>query len=122
MKRQQWVSRLGVVLSVAGSAVGLGNFLRFPSVATQNGGGVFLIPYFIAFLLLGIPMCWVEWGMGRYGGKFSHGSAMPAKGGCRHDSSGMDFHDCFMGDYNRTLLLLFSAYFQKQNGKYRLSS
>lgn len=41
MKRQQWASRLGVVLSVAGSAVGLGNFLRFPSVATQNGGGVF---------------------------------------------------------------------------------
>lgn len=75
MKRQQWASRLGVVLAVAGSAVGLGNFLRFPSVATQNGGGVFLIPYFIAFLLLGIPMCWVEWGMGRYGGRFSHGSA-----------------------------------------------
>ena len=75
MKRQEWASKLGVVLAVAGSAVGLGNFLRFPSVATQNGGGVFLIPYFIAFLLLGIPMCWIEWGMGRYGGKYSHGSA-----------------------------------------------
>jgi len=73
--RQNWASRLGVVLAVAGSAVGLGNFLRFPSIATQNGGGAFMIPYFIAFILLGIPMCWVEWSMGRYGGRFSHGSA-----------------------------------------------
>lgn len=49
MKRQEWTSKLGVILAVAGSAVGLGNFLRFPSIATQNGGGAFLIPYFIAF-------------------------------------------------------------------------
>jgi SNF family Na+-dependent transporter len=75
MKRQEWTSKLGVILAVAGSAVGLGNFLRFPSIATQNGGGAFLIPYFIALILLGIPMCWVEWAMGRYGGQFSHGSA-----------------------------------------------
>ncbi len=73
--RQNWASRMGVILAVAGSAVGLGNFLRFPVQATQNGGGAFMIPYFIAFLLLGIPMCWVEWAMGRYGGRFSHGSA-----------------------------------------------
>jgi SNF family Na+-dependent transporter len=72
--RQSWGTRLGVILAVAGSAVGLGNFLRFPSIATQNGGGAFLIPYFAAFLLLGIPLCWVEWTMGRYGGRYSHGS------------------------------------------------
>jgi SNF family Na+-dependent transporter len=34
-----------------------------------------MIPYFVAFLLLGIPLCWVEWTMGRHGGRFSHGSA-----------------------------------------------
>src|SRR4030042_3004339 len=73
--REKWTTRLGVVLAVAGSAVGLGNFLRFPVQAAQNGGGAFMIPYFIAFLLLGIPLCWVEWTMGRYGGRFSHGSA-----------------------------------------------
>ncbi len=73
--REVWGSRLGVILAVAGSAVGLGNFLRFPVQAAQNGGGAFMIPYFVAFLLLGIPLCWVEWTMGRYGGKFSHGSA-----------------------------------------------
>ena len=49
-----WSTRIGVILAVAGSAVGLGNFLRFPGNAAENGGGAFLIPYFIAFLLLGI--------------------------------------------------------------------
>ena len=52
-KREQWGSRIGVILAVAGSAVGLGNFLRFPGLAAQNGGGAFMIPYFVAFLLLG---------------------------------------------------------------------
>jgi SNF family Na+-dependent transporter len=66
---QQWGSRLGVILAVAGSAVGLGNFLRFPGQAAQNGGGAFMIPYFLALLLLGIPIGWAEWAMGRYGGR-----------------------------------------------------
>jgi SNF family Na+-dependent transporter len=66
--RENWGSRLGVILAVAGSAVGLGNFLRFPGLAATNGGGVFMIPYFISLILLGIPICWVEWSMGRYGG------------------------------------------------------
>ncbi len=65
---EQWASRLGVILAVAGSAVGLGNFLRFPGQAAANGGGAFLIPYFCALLLLGIPIGWCEWTMGRYGG------------------------------------------------------
>jgi SNF family Na+-dependent transporter len=59
---------------MAGNAVGLGNFLRFPVQAAQNGGGTFMIPYFISFLLLGIPMMWIEWGIGRYGGTQGHGS------------------------------------------------
>ena len=63
-----WNSRLGVILAVAGSAVGLGNFLRFPGQAVANGGGTFMIPYLCALLLLGIPICWAEWTMGRYGG------------------------------------------------------
>jgi len=67
-QRDQWTSRIGVILAVAGSAVGLGNFLRFPGQAAENGGGAFMVPYFIAFLLLGIPICWAEWTMGRMGG------------------------------------------------------
>jgi NSS family neurotransmitter:Na+ symporter len=66
--RDQWTTRLGVILAVSGSAVGLGNFLRFPGQAAANGGGAFMIPYFCALLLLGIPIGWAEWAMGRYGG------------------------------------------------------
>lgn len=73
--KQQWGSRIGVILAVSGSAVGLGNFLRFPGNAAQNGGGAFMIPYFIALLLLGIPIGWAEWSMGRYGGRKGFHSA-----------------------------------------------
>jgi SNF family Na+-dependent transporter len=66
--KQEWGTRLGVILAVSGSAVGLGNFLRFPGQAAQNGGGAFMIPYFCALLFLGIPIGWAEWTMGRYGG------------------------------------------------------
>jgi len=74
MKRERWGSRMGIILAVAGSAVGLGNFLRFPVQAAQNGGGAFMIPYIVALLLLGIPLCWVEWTMGRAAGGRGHGS------------------------------------------------
>src|SRR5687768_14807375 len=58
---------------MAGNAVGLGNFLRFPRQAAVNGGGSFMITYFIALLLLGIPLMWIEWGVGRNGGRFRKG-------------------------------------------------
>lgn len=74
-QQQQWGTRLGVILAVAGSAVGLGNFLRFPGQAAANGGGAFMIPYFCALLLLGIPIGWAEWTMGRYGGRKGFHSA-----------------------------------------------
>jgi NSS family neurotransmitter:Na+ symporter len=74
-KVEQWGTRIGVILAVAGSAVGLGNFLRFPGQAAQNGGGAFMIPYFVALLLLGIPLGWAEWTMGRYGGLRGFNSA-----------------------------------------------
>jgi len=73
--RDNWGSRLGVIMAVAGSAIGLGNFLRFPAKAASNGGGAFMIPYFISLFLLGIPLMWIEWTLGRYGGGFEHGTA-----------------------------------------------
>ncbi|MGD8331725.1 MAG: sodium:calcium symporter, partial [Acidobacteriota bacterium] len=73
-EQEKWATRVGLVLAMAGNAVGLGNFLRFPVQAAQNGGGTFMIPYFISFLLLGIPMMWVEWAIGRYGGGHGHSS------------------------------------------------
>ncbi len=65
---ESWGSRVGLILAMAGNAVGLGNFLRFPVQAVQNGGGAFIIPYLICFLLMGIPLLWIEWSMGRFGG------------------------------------------------------
>jgi SNF family Na+-dependent transporter len=73
--RDSWGSRLAIIMAVAGSAIGLGNFLRFPAKAAANGGGAFMIPYLVALFLLGIPLMWIEWTMGRYGGGFGHGTA-----------------------------------------------
>jgi len=72
--RMQWGSRIGLILAMAGNAIGLGNFLRFPVKAAANGGGAFMIPYFCALLFLGVPLMWVEWSMGRHGGVRGHGT------------------------------------------------
>lgn len=74
-QRESWGSKIGIILAVAGSAVGLGNFLRFPVQAVRNGGGIFMIPYIVSFLLLGLPLMWIEWTAGRFGGGFGHGTA-----------------------------------------------
>ncbi len=75
IQKEHWGSRLGLILAMAGNAVGLGNFLRFPAQAVQNGGGAFIIPYIVSFVLMGIPLLWIEWSMGRFGGQFGHHSA-----------------------------------------------
>jgi len=72
--KESWGSRVGLILAMAGNAVGLGNFLRFPVQAIQNGGGAFIIPYLVCFLLMGLPLLYVEWAMGRFGGKSSNHS------------------------------------------------
>ena len=74
-QKEAWGSRIGLVLAMAGNAVGLGNFLRFPAQAAKNGGGAFLIPYLVALVVLGLPLIWVEWGMGRFGGQQGHHSS-----------------------------------------------
>jgi len=76
-KRENWGSKLGLILAMAGNAVGLGNFWRYPYTAAKNGGGSFMIPYFGALILMGIPLMFVEWSLGRYGGKYGHGSLGP---------------------------------------------
>lgn len=62
--REQWGCKFGFILSAVGSAVGLGNIWRFPYVAYANGGGAFLIPYFVAIFTAGIPILILEYGMG----------------------------------------------------------
>lgn len=72
--QERWGTRVGLVLAMAGNAVGLGNFLRFPAQAIQNGGGAFIIPYLVSFILMGIPLLWIEWAIGRHGGRYGHHS------------------------------------------------
>lgn len=56
---------MGVILAVAGSAVGLGNFLKFPGQVATYGGAAFMIVYVASFLLLGLPFAMMEWTAGR---------------------------------------------------------
>lgn len=73
-RRELWATKIGLIFAMAGNAIGLGNFLRFPVQAAENGGGAFMFPYIIAFIFLGIPLMWVEWALGRYGGKHGYGT------------------------------------------------
>jgi len=54
--REQWSGRLGFVLATAGSAVGLGNIMKFPWMTGQNGGAAFLFVYIVVMLIIGIGM------------------------------------------------------------------
>lgn len=63
-KRAVWGSKLGFILAASGSAIGLGNIVFFGANAYKFGGGAFYVPYLVALLLLGLPMMWVEFGLG----------------------------------------------------------
>jgi neurotransmitter:Na+ symporter, NSS family len=64
-ERAHWGSRLGFVLAAAGSAVGLGNIWRFSYVTGENGGGLFVLIYLGAILLVGLPIMMAEFYIGR---------------------------------------------------------
>lgn len=64
-EEEQWQSRMGFILAVIGSAVGLGNIWRFSYVVYDNGGGAFLIPYLIALFVIGIPILILEFSFGQ---------------------------------------------------------
>lgn len=65
---------MAFVMAAIGSAVGLGNIWRFPYVCYQNGGGAFLIPYFVALFTVGIPLLMVEFAVGKWFGSAAPGS------------------------------------------------
>jgi len=62
-----WSSRLMFILAAAGSAVGLGNIWRFPYLAGENGGGVFVLVYLACIAFIGLPILIAEILMGRAG-------------------------------------------------------
>lgn len=62
--RSVWSSKLGFLLAVIGSAVGLGNIWRFSYMAFEHGGGAFLIPYLVALVVAGLPLMILEYTLG----------------------------------------------------------
>lgn len=73
-KRAKFAGKLSAVLVAAGSAVGLGNIWRFPSVAGDNGGGAFLLLYILCVIVLGIPLMLAEFSVGRHTQKAAVGA------------------------------------------------
>ena len=65
MQREHLGSRLGFILLSAGCAIGIGNVWKFPYIAGQNGGAIFVLIYFACLILLGLPVMTMEFSMGR---------------------------------------------------------
>ncbi|MGE0440369.1 MAG: sodium-dependent transporter [Gemmatimonadales bacterium] len=74
MTRETFGSRVGVVLTMVGVAVGLGNVWRFPYMVGKFGGAAFVIVYLALVLLLGVPALMAEWALGRSTGRGTVGA------------------------------------------------
>jgi NSS family neurotransmitter:Na+ symporter len=64
-QREHWGTHLGFILAAAGSAIGLGTLWKFPYVAGQNGGGLFIFIYILCTFFIGIPVFIAELVLGR---------------------------------------------------------
>ncbi|NCQ36364.1 sodium-dependent transporter, partial [bacterium] len=64
-ERGHWGSRIGFLLACAGSAIGLGNIWKFPYIAGENGGGIFVLIYLVCIFAVGIPIMVCEFAIGR---------------------------------------------------------
>ena len=64
-ERESFGSRLGFILVSAGCAIGIGNVWKFPYLAGENGGGFFVLFYFIFLLIMGVPVMSMELAIGR---------------------------------------------------------
>lgn len=97
MKRESFGSRLGFLLVSAGCAIGIGNVWRFPYVAGENGGSVFVLFYLIFLMCMGVPVLTMELAVGRAG----RGSAVTAYKALEKPGSKWHIHGwfCMLGCY-----------------------
>ncbi len=65
MSKDKFISRWGFILAGLGMAIGTGNIWRFPRVVSENGGGAFVIPWFLALFLWSLPLIMIEFALGR---------------------------------------------------------
>lgn len=102
MNRESFGSRLGFILVSAGCAIGIGNVWRFPYVAGEYGGGVFVMLYLLFLLIMGIPVLTMELAVGRAG------KNSPVKAFKALESWGSKWHlhgwTCLIGN---TILMLY---------------
>ena len=63
---REWISRFGYIMVAAGAAIGLGNIWKFPYLAYQGGGGVFLVVYILIVAVMAHPMVEMETAIGRH--------------------------------------------------------
>lgn len=64
-ERASWGNHWEFLLTSLGMAVGLGNVWRFPYITYTNGGGSFLVPYFLALMIIGWPLMFQELAVGQ---------------------------------------------------------
>lgn len=97
MARESFKSRLGFLLVSAGCAIGIGNVWKFPYVAGQNGGGIFVLFYILFLLIMGVPVLTMELAVGRASRK----SAVKAYQTLEKPKSKWHIHGwfCVLGNY-----------------------
>ena len=64
-KRENWASRFGLLMSLAGMAIGLGNVWRFPYLVGYWGGGAFVLAYLVCLMVIVVPLGIIEAGFGK---------------------------------------------------------
>lgn len=80
VKKENWGSRIGYILSTLGMSIGVGAMWRFPMLTAKYGGGTFVLAFIIISIVAVIPAGWAESALGR---KYKRSTAGQPRGGCR---------------------------------------
>ncbi|XP_064487094.1 sodium-dependent nutrient amino acid transporter 1-like [Ornithodoros turicata] len=108
--RGHWGRSVEFFLSCASLSVGLGNVWRFPTIAYENGGGAFLIPYLIVLLVIGRPLYYMELIFGQFSG-LGHVKAWKAVPAMRGIGYAQMFTSVYMSLYYNFVIALAVRYF-----------